>query len=424
VSTPDPVERVDVLVIGAGVAGLSLACELAASRLRDRRILVLDDGSRPLPDRSWAYWTDHRRTVHRAAAQSVDRLAVHTLGRDRLLRPERYRYELVTGADLLALTRSLAAGAPGLQLRRGHVEAVARQPDGVTVTVDGHPIRAALVFDSVGVPGATDGGGDLDPDRRTAARSPRMWMAFSERRVRTERPAFDPGTATLFDFRVPQGGDARFVHVLPVSPREALIQLTGYSRRPLPPPVADLAGYLEQVLRVGSALILYEGAGSIPLRPARPARPVGPVLPIGVNAGLLKASTGYAFERIQRHTQALVTALVAAQGSDAPAGAALRGPAPAARAPGSSARHRWLDEVFLQAIAHDPAVLERTFAALVDGNPADRLLAFLDESLPIGQELRLIGSMPKAPFIRAAAAVAARVVRARGVEPEPPETAR
>jgi lycopene beta-cyclase len=112
------------------------------------------------------------------------------------------------------------------------------------------------------------------------------------------------------------------------------------------------------------------------------------VVAIGSGAGMLKASTGYAFGRIQRDSAALADSL------------SLTG-IPAR--PAERQRFRRLDRIFLRAVASDPSLLERTFAALVDdhGGVAS-LLRFLDEDSSLWQDARLVRRMPAVPFLRSA----------------------
>ena len=60
--------------------------------------------------------------------------------------------------------------------------------------------------------------------------------------------------------------------------------------------------------------------------------------------------------------------------------------------------------MLLDVLDRDPGQLEHAFARLFLDNPADRVLRFLDEDSTLGDEVRLIASMPKAPYMRAAAA--------------------
>jgi lycopene beta-cyclase len=130
----------------------------------------------------------------------------------------------------------------------------------------------------------------------------------------------------------------------------------------------------------------------LPLR-ARPSRrDRGHVLTIGARAGLIKASTGYAYARIQRDSAAIAASLV-------------RHGHPFAIPP-SRRRHRFLDAVLLAVLDRDPAQLPRAFARLFATNPAERVLRFLDEDTGVPEELRLIASLPPVPYVRALAGTA------------------
>jgi len=229
--------------------------------------------------------------------------------------------------------------------------------------------RVLIVFDSVTASPGTPAGAQL---------------AFTGWEVRYADPVFDADTPTLFDFRVPQGRGSRFVYVLPADGHRALVELTAFVPGPAgPPPPAALAGYLHggyEILRTESAVV------PLHTRPAR--RASGRVLRIGARAGLVKASTGYGYQRIQRDSAAIAASLA-------------RDGHPFAR-PVPRRRYRLLDAVLLDVLRHEPVQLERAFARLFLDQPAARMLRFLDEDTGPGDELRLIAALPPLPYLRAA----------------------
>ena len=137
--------------------------------------------------------------------------------------------------------------------------------------------------------------------------------------------------------------------------------------------------------------------GSIALQPRRPARTGQRVVPIGAQAGMVKPSTGYAYARIQRHAEALAWSLAT---EDHPFDV-----------PQPSPRYALLDQVLLDAVVHEPRSAVHAFDQLFRHNPGDRVLAFLDERVTLAQELALVRSLPKGPFLRAARRVRARAGR-------------
>src|SRR5690606_15765142 len=142
---------------------------------------------------------------------------------------------------------------------------------------------------------------------------------------------FDPATATLMDFRTDQSAGAAFVYVLPTSARTALVERTVFAfsdtyDRTIQAARHDalVREYVRDHVTTGEYRVTGTEVGTIPLQRGSAAKASGRVIPVGARAGMVRASTGYGFERIQRHSEAIATRL--AHG---------RNPARAARA------HRW-----------------------------------------------------------------------------------
>ncbi|WP_062387632.1 lycopene cyclase family protein [Demequina iriomotensis] len=370
------VARADALIVGGGAAGLSLVCHLAAARW-DGRLTLVDDGARPPATRAWAWWSRGDGLTDPRAAAALPRALVAGPGWERRMSLAPYAYRLIEGAALEAAAQAAIAGRPTWRRVRGRVVAVTADDAGARVAVEspGGPVelRARRVLDSVGV-GAT-----------TAPRE--AWaLDFLGVRLRSPAPVFDPSTVTLMDFRTDQEDGVAFMYVLPRSPYEALVERTVFaSPGSIHAHEPALERYVRAVVGGAGAVTLGREHGRIPLLTAPPARPAGAVVPIGAHAGLVRASTGYGFARIQRHSAALAGVL--ATGGD-----------PARAAP----PHRWhraLDAALLRLVREDPDGARDVLGAMLRRNPPGRVLAFLDEDASALAQLRLFASLPE--FARA-----------------------
>lgn len=377
-----------IVIAGGGLSGLTLAAHLTRRPPRCE-VLIVDDGGKDITAAGWGSWSDRPGLLDAAARYRWDRIHVHAGGRSRLLDLGAYRYRYVRGGDLSATVTPMLESAPGFRRVRGHVDdivgagmAAGMAAGGARVVVDGEPIEARWVFDSVL--------GPAEPPPADAVLVFRGWH------LETEAEVFDPGVPTLFDFRTPRSAAASFVYVLPFDRRHALVEHTTFAAPAVADAAADgetqraaLSEYLDTVLRAGPYRVEREEAAALPLsaRPVRRRR--GDVLAIGTEAGLLKPSTGYAYERIRRDSVAIADSL------------AEHGHPFAIGEP--SWRHRLLDGALLDVITARPAQLERAFAGLFDRPSAEPVLRFLDERTSVREEAALFTALPAVEYARAAA---------------------
>jgi lycopene beta-cyclase len=362
-----------IVIAGGGMSGLSLAAHLAVADHR-HPVVVIDDGSRPLETRAWASWSAGPGLLDAAAGRWFDKIRVHVNGRTTMLRLGRYRYRVVRGEDLAAVVRRYTDPLRHFTFQDGHVDAVA---DG-GVIVDGRFVRAAWVFDSV-----IGTGVETPVDAQ---------LVFRGWRVSSERAVFDAEIPTLFDFRTPQRNGASFVYVLPEDAHHALVEHTSFVPPGTPPDETAqhnaLAEYLSEVVGAGDYGIEREEHAVLPLCAAHVSRRHGHVLTIGTRGGLLKASTGFAYQRVQQDSAAIAES--------------LRRHGHPFDLPEAPARFRLFDGVLLDVVTREPAQLERAFGALFRYRTAEPALRFLDEVTSVPQEWRLFAGMPAATYLAAA----------------------
>ncbi len=372
---------VDAVIAGGGLSGWSLAANLADEGWRNRRVLLVDDPQARAPAAAWGFWSKGTGRLDGAVSRSYRRVGIHAAGGSREVELGPYRYHVVRRQDLIRVARLVIEGAvnrPRFQVRSGRVDSIRDDGDGAVVAVDGEQVRCRWAFDSVS-----------GPPRGTPVDAR---LAFTGWEVRTDGAVFDADRPTLFDFRTPQGASARFVYVLPTAGDRALVELTEFvPRGGRPAGDADrgaaLARYLADVLGVRGYETLRTESAVLPLR-ARPVpRRTGSVLAIGATAGLVKASTGYAYQRIQRDSAAIASSLV-------------RHGHPF-QVPVMPSRYRLLDAVLLNVLDHDPAQLELAFADLFRALPAELVLSFLDETTTVGTVWRIMRALRPRPYLRA-----------------------
>ena len=371
----------DYIIAGAGAAGLNLAHALGRGGFDSARVLLIDRDDKTSNDRTWCFWEAEENVLESIMHRSWVNLAFHGVGFSQVLRPQPYRYKMLRGIDFYEHMRGWLRAQSNMQMLRGEVAHIEEMADGqgAVVWVRERCFRARYVFNS------------LTPPLPTDVRHHNFLQHFLGWVICAPRACFDPDVATLMDFRIEQGGDTRFVYVLPLDERRALVEYTIFSEVLLPRDayVAPLRRYVEQQFGLERYEIEHEEFGVIPMSDApRVRRPSAHVMNIGVAGGASKPSTGYTFVRTQRQAVRIVDAL-------------HRSGVPFYTDSLSSRRFGVFDSTLLNVLTNRRISGAQVFTELFRKNPAARILRFLDEDTRIDEDLRIMSSVHIPEFTRA-----------------------
>jgi lycopene beta-cyclase len=371
--TPDT----DVLILGGGCAGLSLAVALA-ERAPAMRVDTLEARMDYTRDRTWCFWNSAPHPFSGGVTHRWDSWRVSHAGAEARQRSLHYRYEHLPADRFYELAIDRVKDA-GQQLTLGvDVQSVRQRDDLYEVQTQHGIVRSRWVFDSrpPSLPGS----------------QPLLAQRFTGWHVRTQSPCFDASVVDLMDFQpTDECGRTMFFYVLPFSSTEALVEATYLEQPALPPADAEAALRLYLQGLCGDAYeVLYRESAMLPMGEQRPRSRSGErrerMLSIGTRGGRVKASSGYAFQRIQRQSASIADAL--AHGN----------PIPFSFEPPFYAV---LDRIFLEALRRSPAHAATYFMAMFRRIPADTLVRFLSERASLSEILRVMLALPKLDFVQA-----------------------
>ena len=370
----EPVQRAEVVVVGAGAAGLALACLLGEQGSLEVVLVDAPPGQARSPERTWCSWQVGPTEWEQAVSARWHRVSVHApTGRERTYDLAPLDYTMVRSRDYERVAGERLART-GVRRVEALVESITS--DGV---VQGAGVTGRWVFDTRPTPPARRG-------RVSLLQHFRGWF------VRTAQDRFDPSVAGLMDFRPPQPrGGVAFGYVLPTSPREALVEYTEFSRAVLHDEAYESAlnDWTSGPLALGPFEVLAVEQGAIPMTDAPFPRRVGDrVFRLGAAGGATRPSTGYTFSAAQRQARGVAAALRDGRDPEPPAA--------------YSRRHLAMDALLLRAL--DDRLLDGAafFADLFAAQPTERVLRFLDGSTSMREDLAVMAAAPKAPMLRAA----------------------
>jgi lycopene beta-cyclase len=371
----------DYLMLGGGAAGLGLAFALVNSQLSDRKILIVDKDSKTSNDRTWSFWTPSPTPFDRMAFRVWDSLEFKSPGFQKCFQLEPYHYQTIRGIDYYRSIRAELAKFPNVHLMQGMVTDVQDGSKAARVRIDEQEFQAEWVFDSRVIPEQIR----QEPDRYRYLK-----QHFVGWEIETETAVFNPNAATLFDLRTEQVEGLCFFYILPFSERRAIVEYTLFSANLLPQEAYEqaLKGYIEGRLGVSQYQILDQEQGVIPMTNHPFPRRLGKrIMATGTRGGRVKPSTGYAFARIQKDSQAIVHSL---ESKGHPFSV-----------PASSPRRKFYDALMLEVIAAQGDQVRPIMTAMFKNNSIQSIFRFLDEESSILEDIRMLASLPPGPFLRA-----------------------
>jgi lycopene beta-cyclase len=367
------VNSADLIIIGAGVAGLTLANKvldlnpginivlIGREDNRSQRISFWSDGSDIAASSSgfahrWNSWSFN----HPRAGRVLQHAETHCyVSLDAVAYKESLRDSLIVRgcAPFIGEVSESIATSPTPRIRAG-----------------GHRWQAPLIVDT------------RTPKIPQSTLKQQFWGAHVEL-----RQAHGLAEPVLMDFDTPAIAreGISFVYVLPLTTHQLLVEATTFSTQ-----IHTESDYIKSV-EAWLARHCEVTLAELPRVNESGILPMGPVVPVqegltccGVAGGAARASTGYALQGIERQATRYARALAAGQ-------------QPLTQSP-FSLRARLMDKVFLDVAKNQPKQLEMLFMAMAQRLSGDDFADFLSDTGGWMPCTRTVLAAPKSAFFRAA----------------------
>ena len=216
-----------------------------------------------------------------------------------------------------------------------------------------------------------------------------IYQVFEGVEIETTQPLGDSEIASLMVNMQSEGDCFSFDYLLPLEPNRWLVEVTSFSPDP------ECGHYLSEKLQAslrrlipdGNFQLLRQEKGMIPMgyRLNEPENDAGCVK-AGTGGGAVRAASGYAYQRIQRWSQACAKHYLAT-------GEVFGHPE-------DSWIQRKMDFLFLKVLRNEPELAPELFCRLARNLSADAMSRFMMDRASYVDLLSVIWALPKGPFLK------------------------
>jgi lycopene beta-cyclase len=375
----------DLVIIGAGLTGLSLACWLnSLSRQTDQtlpRVCLLEPRTDYHNDRTWCFWDTEPHPfreliTHRWSRWQVSR-GTRTVSQSSRQAP----YAMLPAGEVYRHALDCIRSCPAFSLRQGvTVQAVEESADGVLVSTTAGQWRARAVIDT------------RPPEATCLNQALGFWQVFTGYEIHRPGHGYDSETATLMDFQ-PCDGHVCFLYLLPLDTDNLLVEWTEFHPGGERPDCrARLDAWLDEQ-NFGGFTVKRSESAALPMFPITGRRDPGRIIKAGVGAGWMRAATGYHFASCQRNSADLASQIMAAAAS----GHWSLQP-PQTRKPWLD----WMDRVFLRALQQHPEAAPDWFLDLFAATTAEQMARFMNDQPRWRDAVSVASALPTGRFLQAA----------------------
>ena len=367
--------KYDYIIAGAGCAGYSLLYHLLQDPiLSKKKILVLDANFNKGNDRTWCFWEDQAGPFESIVCKKWSNIEVLKGSMHRSLPTAPFEYKMIQGIDFYQYVSDFAKGFDNVEWVASKILSIdSINANSARVNWEGGSANAEFVFSSI------------NGERIQS----KLWQHFKGIVVEFDNPVFDDTVARLMDFNVPQMDATAFMYLLPLTDKKALVEYTLFSPTILASAEYDhvLDAYMEEHYKGIGYKIQHSEIGAIPMTSKKLTSNDGAVVSIGTMGDAVKASTGYAFQFIQKQTQQIVHQLKLNQALN-----------PAVH----HTRHQFYDAVLLYILENQKMAGDEIFARIFKKNRAATVFKFLSNTSTLLDDLKIMSSLPTQIFLPAA----------------------
>ena len=371
-------DHYDYIICGAGAAGLSLALRLCKSDFTHLRILIIDKEEKTGNSHTWCFWDREESVFDSITSNQFSRINFFSSTLEKNFDIAPYKYKMVQASRFYSMIRKELNQASHIDWITDRVEDISEVEGKVRVTTPTQSFTAQEVFTSIFK-------GRIDKSEHLyVAQHFRGWF------IKTSEPVFQVNTATFMDFRIDQEGDCRFFYVLPTSENEALVEIAIFSNEVMKPEEYDpsIKAYITEYLDDIKYEIQELEYGVIPMT-EYPFwnHNTSQIHHIGTAGGAVKPSSGFAFKRIQEHSDLIAEAIR----NNTPIKDTYKV---------FKNRFHLYDSILLDVILKQKYPGAEIFTYMFKNNSTSQIFSFLDGKTSLLEEMNIFRTFPFYPFTR------------------------
>jgi lycopene beta-cyclase len=371
----------DYIIAGAGAAGLSLLVYLLDDNLlANKKVLLLDKDEKKNNDRTWCFWQKEESLFEEIVFKKWHHLKSFGPNFEKIEDIAPYTYKMIRGIDFYNFCFNKIKALPNIEIIHAPIQSITTGTNCATVVANGKEFTGTYVFTSI-----------LLQEPKLTKKQNYLLQHFKGQVIETTEPVFTPRAATYMDFRVNQQHGTTFGYVLPFTTTKALVEYTLFTENTLTDEqyTEGLNNYIHEFLKIDQYTVIEEEKGIIPMTDYKFQKADGNIIYLGTAGGNTRGSTGYTFNYIQKHTKALVLALKNKQH-------------PASIKNTISKNAMFYDSVLLSVLASQSVPGQTVFSSILKKRKLTQVLSFLDDDNKFSNDIQIMWTQPKWPFMKAA----------------------
>ena len=368
----------DLIILGGGCAGLSLAMRLSEQGALCPKLLIIEKRTHYVNDRTWCFWGTVDASLKHLSSHNwptvklknqLDAINIDCKESPyQMLAAEKFYQNAL---QVIAINNRIT-----IQFNQAVLAIPTKLNERWQIACNDAIYTAKSVVDTR--PAKTSQQGDAI-----------LWQSFYGYEIECANAVFDPNTATLMDFDDDDKKLVCFNYVLPTSTTKALVEVTIFSAHPVPHDklAAKLDAAIAQYTAGQPYTITRSEHGILPMgNTTQTNGQDNSYIHAGLFAGAARPSTGYAFQRIQRWADLCAIAIHETQ-------------YPIGHQPDSIVQSA-MDRLFLQLIRARPSLASVLFLKLFRQCNTAKLVRFLSDNARLTDYLAIVLALPPAPFLK------------------------
>jgi len=373
--------KYDYIIAGSGCAGLSLLYKILQDpSLQTKKIMIIDREQKINNDRTWCFWEQAPGHFESIVRHQWENLIFKTEEFKNEFQLSDYVYKMIRGLDFYNFVLEFAANFENVDFEFADILKFEVEKDHAVLVTDSATFKADYIFNSTSL---------LNPEINKENSLLQHFMGWE---IETSEPVFDNKVGTLMDFSVDQQHGATFIYLLPITEKLALIEYTLFTEEVLEMQQYKqaLKAYVKKNVTFGDYKIVDDEFGIIPMSLQRFPRHLNEkIIHIGTAGGYTKASSGYTFQFVQKHTDKIVAKL-------------KDGGSPLVNFTSREKMFQWYDRTLLDVILSKKLTGKEIFSTMFKKLAPEKILRFLGNESTIMEDLSIMASVPTLKFLTSA----------------------